>query len=178
MCPKRAMWLAAALLLAACSSPSGHEMSSKVEAEITAVHDAKTVHAGSGPHMTPGTNAGDLSVARPVWSGELRASYYECAANNDGSTWDMQRCVEDEFEYQDARLNSAYRKLRSKLSGTLKQKLKQEEQAWIAERDAKCEWTPEVEGQAQRVEANVCLLKKTAARADLLERSLETTSGS
>lgn len=98
--------------------------------------------------------------------------YQTCASSNDGSVWEMQECVEAEFQRQDARLNAAYRMLRSKLPPDGRSKLKEEERRWVAEKESACAWDAESGGQAQRVAANICSLEKTAERAAYLEGKL------
>lgn len=104
---------------------------------------------------------------------KLRNSYYRCASSTEGVTWAMQKCIETEFVYQDGRLNTAYRKLRVKLSEPRKSQLRDEERKWIADKNGSCKWDAETEGQAQRIEANICSLKMTAARADQLEEMIK-----
>lgn len=112
------------------------------------------------------------SVATPITPPEvvLRHSYYECAQANDGSTWDMQACIDQEFVYQDDRLNALYRNLRSKMDGDARRNFKAEEQQWLLDRDVSCKWNANADGQAQRIDANVCSLKMTATRVGQLER--------
>jgi uncharacterized protein YecT (DUF1311 family) len=112
-----------------------------------------------------------VGIAQPH-DNVLRDSYYKCASSNDGSTWDMQNCIETEFKYQDARLNSAYQTLRSKLPGEEAKKLRSDERRWLSDMDISCKWDAETEGQAQRIGANECSLEKTAKRADKLEEQL------
>lgn len=100
----------------------------------------------------------------------LRRSYYECAQANNGSTWDMQACIEKEAVYQDGRLNVAYRELRSKMGDGARRRFKAEERQWLSDRDVSCQWNAKLDGQAQRIDANVCSLKMTAARVSQLER--------
>ena len=88
----------------------------------------------------------------------------------------MQECIEAEFAYQDARLNSTYKTLLSNLPDERREKLKADERAWIVDKDASCKWNAETEGQAQRIEANVCSLEKTAARAEYLELLLQKST--
>jgi len=103
----------------------------------------------------------------------FRDSYYECAASNDGATWDIQACIEEEFVYQDSKLNSTYKALLSQLPREEKESMKMEERTWVAEKEAACKWDAETEGQAQRIEANLCSLEKTATRARYLEELLQ-----
>lgn len=102
----------------------------------------------------------------------LRDSYYKCADSSNGETWNIQSCIENEFSYQDVRLNSSYRNLLSRLSDSDKTLLRNEERKWILDKDKSCPWDGRVDGQAQRIDANVCSLKKTAERAAQLEEEL------
>lgn len=149
-----------ATLLAACSaSTTGKTL--PVEQERPHVQDDATPAASAN-------SSGDEF---------LRASYHDCVAANDGSTWDMQDCIEAEFVYQDTKLNSMYRTLLLRLPEERKEAMKVEERSWIAEKEAACKWDVETEGQAQRIEANMCALERTAARAQYLEGVLRQLPG-
>jgi uncharacterized protein YecT (DUF1311 family) len=120
----------------------------------------------SAASLQDGTTKGASDQApRP----KLRSSYYKCASSTEGVTWAMQKCIETEFVYQDGRLNTVYRKLRVKLSEPRKSQLRDEEKKWIGDKNGSCKWDAETEGQAKRIEANICSLKMTAARAEQLE---------
>lgn len=103
----------------------------------------------------------------------LRDAYYECAKATDGVTSAIQDCIEAEFEYQDARLNTVYKHLHQKLGGNDKTALVEAQRQWLHEADKKCTWDSATEGQAQRLQANDCLLKLTAMRADELEAMVQ-----
>jgi uncharacterized protein YecT (DUF1311 family) len=152
--------IAFAVLLAACSASTTGKAASSIESEPQSVPEAATVVAPEQESSSSGGSA-------------LRASYQDCVSANNGSTWDMQDCIEAEFVHQDARLNSTYKALLSSLPNEGREKLKAEERAWIADKEATCKWNAETEGQAQRIEANVCSLEKTAARAEYLEVRLQ-----
>lgn len=157
---KRCVLLLLVLLVAACAAPSNSQAG------------LGSVTAQESPRSTvmPETL---VDAPGDAQEGELLSdSYHECASANDGSSWGMQECVEAEFENQDARLNSAYRALMSKLPPDEKVKLKAEERRWIAEKESICSWDAESEGQAQRIAANICSLEKTAERAAYLEGKL------
>jgi uncharacterized protein YecT (DUF1311 family) len=146
--------IAFAVLLAACNASTA-ENASSTESEPPGVPVVATLVAPKESSSTSGS--------------ALRASYQDCVSANDGSTWDMQDCVEAEFVYQDARLNSTYKALLSSLPNEEREKLKAEERTWIADKETTCKWNAETDGQAQRIEANICSLEKTAARAEYLE---------
>lgn len=102
----------------------------------------------------------------------LRNSYYECAGKTEGVTQAIQDCIGEEYEYQDGRLNNSYQKLMGELPAPRRDALRGEQRAWLIERDRKCNWDAETEGQAQRLATNDCLLQMTAVRADELEAML------
>lgn len=53
---------------------------------------------------------------------------------------DMNRCAADEYKKADAELNKVYQQLVPKLEGEHKEKLKVAQRAWVAFRDAHCEY--------------------------------------
>ena len=53
---------------------------------------------------------------------------------------EMNRCAADEHKKADAELNRVYQQLLPKLEGEHKEKLKVAQRAWIAFRDAHCEY--------------------------------------
>ena len=165
--------LAITTMLSACSS-SSYVSVSATSGNATSAQQAdqsNSVEVTSGS-MAPTPEALSASDAAPSLELGLRDSYVKCAEATNGSTWEMQNCVEEEFEYQDARLNAAYRTLQSRIPEAGKKSLAEDERKWISDRDKSCEWNPEEEGQAQRIEANICSLKQTAGRADQLAKML------
>ena len=80
----------------------------------------------------------------------------------------MQDCIAAEYEYQDGRLNKAYRALMATLGDEEKAGLRGAQRRWLAERDERCAYDPD-SGQAGRLEANECSLEMTASRAAELE---------
>jgi uncharacterized protein YecT (DUF1311 family) len=126
------------------------------------------------PSAATGSSGKSAKVGAPVPADNslLRGSYYDCARSSDGSTWSIQSCIENEFVYQDARLNSVYRNLRSKLPDAERLGLRNDERRWLSDKEGACKWDETREGQAQRINANICSLKKTADRAAQLEKEL------
>lgn len=94
----------------------------------------------------------------------LRPSFSDCMDRAGTVTPEVQSCIEQEFDFQEARMKAALERLPSAMQ--------EDQQAW-QERDAsECQWDPETEGQAQRLEANYCSMARVAERADELERRL------
>lgn len=180
MYPRELLGLIVAAALAACSAASNSEV--PLTSKVTEVRSQAKSVGLLAPSPVAAKSDAESNFPRDETSGTtettqmhddaLRDSYYRCASSSDGSTWDMQACVEAEFEYQDARLNSAYRSLRSRLPRDAQERLRDDERRWVSEKDAACKWDAEAEGQAQRVEANICSLKMTAKRAGQLEQML------
>jgi uncharacterized protein YecT (DUF1311 family) len=98
----------------------------------------------------------------------LRPSYYSCVKTARGVTLALNDCIGSEHDYQDKRLNTAYQQLRKRLSTDQRTALRQDERAWIAERDKACA-PNEGGGTASLLDANQCQLDQTAARAAALE---------
>lgn len=105
-------------------------------------------------------------------NGLFRPSFDECVTDAAGVMPDTQACIEDEFEFHDARLQAVYYKQQLLLQGETLQSLKQAQEAWLAERQKECAWDPVHEGQGQRLDANYCNLRSTAMRANDLEKAL------
>lgn len=86
----------------------------------------------------------DLEIERGGM--KFRDSYTDCAQAGTGATDEILACIAEEFEYQDARLNSAYRRLMHQLSDEQKVRLRDEQKDWLSEMGKKCRWDPEIEG--------------------------------
>jgi len=99
----------------------------------------------------------------------LRPSFDKCVDGSEGVTLTLNNCIGAEYDFQDRRLNVAYRLLRQKLPASASTTLRDEERAWIASRDKDCEPDPQG-GTAAMLDANQCRLNKTVERAVELEK--------
>lgn len=98
----------------------------------------------------------------------LRPAYHACVKASQGVTLALNNCIGVEHAFQDKRLNAAYQQLRKSLPKAERLRLRDEERAWIAQRDKTC--APEADGgTASLLDANQCQLDETAARAAALE---------
>lgn len=149
------------VLIGACSAKTPERIS-EVAASPSAVATQQSAaeSAPKGSQQDQPSN-GDVSM--------LRNSYGECIKASGGVVPEMQACIEEEFEYQDSRLNDVYRRLLETSEGSKKIELESSQKLWLAERDSKCGWDASEEGQGQRIEANDCFLEMTAKRAKELE---------
>lgn len=98
----------------------------------------------------------------------LRPSYDQCLDAAQGVTIALNNCIGLEYDFQDKRLNTAYKALRQSLSVAQRSTLRDQERAWIADRDKACA-PPADGGTADMLGANECRLDRTAQRAAELE---------
>lgn len=97
---------------------------------------------------------------------EYSPQYETCMDASNGVTFDMIDCMTAEHEIQDAELNAAYKTLRAHLTPERQEALKLAQRAWIAYRDANCDFYNDPDGGTMaRLMANSCMLEATAERA-------------
>jgi uncharacterized protein YecT (DUF1311 family) len=98
-----------------------------------------------------------------------RKSFDNCVTASNGVTVNMMNCIDEEFDYQDKRLNVAYQRLHKVLSPDVWESLRNDQRKWLAERD-NCEIDDDVKGgTAEMLIRADCALRKTAVRANELE---------
>lgn len=101
----------------------------------------------------------------------LRRSYTQCLDKAAGTTVPTKKCIAEEMDYQDKRLNKAYQALASKLSPDLQAKLKAEEKIWIQYRDNRCATV--IDGLERPELASLdCKVEETGKQASDLEARL------
>lgn len=98
----------------------------------------------------------------------LRPSYDGCMDASHGETPAMRDCIDNEYRFQDRRLNEAYQARLERSAGEDITRLREAQRKWIARRDERCAFDAE-SGQAGALDAYVCRLEMTAARAGELE---------
>jgi uncharacterized protein YecT (DUF1311 family) len=93
---------------------------------------------------------------------------------NGETTLGMKECIAEEMTKQDKRLNNAYKKVLKSLSSERQTQLKNAQHAWVAYRDAECDYLYDPDGGtlAGVISAN-CYMDKTAQRATVLESYVE-----
>lgn len=109
-----------------------------------------------------------LPAAKPS---DMRPGYKRCLDASGGVTPAMQDCIDAEHEYQDRRLNQAYRALMKRLAEPEAARLRERQRAWIQQRDRDCD-PGRLPGRGQSLDADSCLLRKTAERAAQLQARL------
>jgi uncharacterized protein YecT (DUF1311 family) len=91
------------------------------------------------------------------------------------SNYDMKVCESKNLDEQDKRLNDLYKKLMAKNDKEGQAKLKSAQRAWMAYRDAECEYAADSMrgGTGEGLVALGCLSGKTKDRADELQDYVE-----
>jgi uncharacterized protein YecT (DUF1311 family) len=168
-----ALIFASTCMLAACS-PYGTapEQREATQQRLTRPNSTRpVVEAAASPPFHLQLSASKAGTPASGDEQSLRNSYAKCLDDSAGATWRMQKCIEEEWTYQDARLNAAYKNLKSKLSNEQNVRVRDEQRKWLHDRDhgEECRWDAKKDGQAQRIAANDCMLKKVAVRASELE---------
>ena len=111
-----------------------------------------------------------LAPIAAVAGDNTSAAHAACMEKSGGVTSAMQDCIATELLRQDARLNKAYKAAMAPLTASRKKQLLSAQRAWLAFRDANCQFYADPEGgSAARLAANDCVLSATANRATELE---------
>jgi len=102
---------------------------------------------------------------------KLRPSYQDCLDNSFIDEHPRLECANDEYDFQDARLNAVYKSLMESLPSPAKLALRAEERTWIRKRRRRCDFgidpLPDY-----AVAAADCEVRWAARRATALERRL------
>ncbi|MES2986613.1 MAG: lysozyme inhibitor LprI family protein [Pseudomonadota bacterium] len=124
--------------------------------------------------------ASPRSVAKPEKphpAAGLTAGYQQCLDTGeaaDGATYAIKKCISDEFEIQDPKLNATYQNLMRRLSPSEQQALRKLQREWLKDREQKCK--PEdveegdMPGTLDLLTEYMCHLEKTVERRQWLER--------
>lgn len=114
-----------------------------------------------------------LLASAVVYGEEAQQSYDDCQQSA-VTTTDIVACITEAFEREDQRLNDNYQQLRSQLSDPRKEQLLTAQRAWIAYKEANCDFYADPEGGTlARINANACVLTETTHRADELEELMQ-----
>jgi uncharacterized protein YecT (DUF1311 family) len=105
----------------------------------------------------------------------LRPVYDKCLDASGGVTSAILDCIKQEYQYQDKRLNEAYKKVMAVISEHDRQKFRDEERKWISYRDSHCALDSD-SGQVGEIDSDDCLVEETAKQAVYLEQRAEYES--
>jgi len=113
--------------------------------------------------------SGVVGATEPASEPQYSREYAKCMDKTNGVTFDMIECINAETKRQDARLNQNYKALMAAQTGKQRNALLAAQRAWIAFRDANCDFYYDPDGgTAARLAAYSCHLHMTASRADEL----------
>lgn len=100
----------------------------------------------------------------------LRAQYKTCITASGGVTTAIQACMDEEFHWQQARLRNAWGTIADGPDSEFKDKLADEQAAYMRDTDSHCRLDPATQGQGQLLDAQSCRINRYTNRADALEK--------
>lgn len=99
----------------------------------------------------------------------LRPEFKKCAAASDAVTSAMQACADEEFLWQQKRMRAALATINAGPDSEFKDKLGDEQDAYMRDTNRYCHVDPATQGQGQMLDAQSCRINRYANRADALE---------
>ncbi len=130
----------------------------------------------NGIAMVPGVER--LSYVSTQYYG-VRSTYDACVKKTQGRVAEQGDCADTEFEYQDERLNRAYKALIAGLSGIDKRSAVDAQRAWLAFYAKDCAARADRFGSDVAPETeSICRMESTAMRAQQLEDWRDSLSAS
>jgi uncharacterized protein YecT (DUF1311 family) len=155
------------VLLAACGTGSNQPDGSTNSPAGLVGSRTEPREPGATPSSGADDGVPDMRSVRSEGSADLlRPEFMACVTDAAGMTAETQSCIEAEFAFHEARLDAALTSRRQILDANGRRSLDDDQRRWAELRDAQCAWDAGEEGQAQRLEANLCLLEATAQRAN------------
>lgn len=190
----KARWpvLALTVLLAACQAPQAESAAIAAPAAASAPATATAAPAATAAQApapqtaaaaavqdTPPKAAADAPITdeegnpyRPDDSynrANLRPEFKKCAAATDAVTSAMQACADEEFLWQQKRMRAAFGAIANGPDGEFKDKVADEQDAYMRDTNRYCRFDPATQGQGQMLDAQSCRINRYANRADALE---------
>ena len=134
--------------------------------------DATQQHAPAATPAHPLID-GDGNPYRPGDSynrANLRAEYRQWVAASGAHASAIHACMDEEFRWQQARLRNAWGTIADGPDSEFKDKLADEQDAYMRDTDHYCRIDPAAQGQGQLLDAWSCRINRYANRADVLEK--------
>jgi uncharacterized protein YecT (DUF1311 family) len=160
------------LLLTACQASTSESPHPITTAPTGAVAADKKVSIPASDAMSAQSGDSDLLPQRADASYQratLRPQYAECVDATGGVTPELQACIDEELTWQQRRLEEAFGKVVDGPDGVDKDRLMDEQAAYMADTTRHCSARPGEDGQGQLLDAQSCRLNRTANRADALQ---------
>lgn len=185
--------LALSVLLAACQAPQAE---SATEAQQTATTAQPASTGGQVPAQKPVPDQTDAArdkeaprapASEPPITDEdgnsyvpdesyiranLRPEFKKCAAASNGVTPAIMACADEEFVWQQQRMRAALEKIDAGPDSEFKDRLGDEQHAYMRDTKRYCSFDPATQGQGQMLDAQSCRINRYANRADALEALL------
>lgn len=153
----------ATLVISACNQAK--ETANPVSTTIPAAQ-------ATAPQSAPASGTDTGRTAEPFKAEDhYSQAYNDCMKATEGVTSEILSCSGQEIDRQDKTLNENYKAAMAKAADqTSKDKLRNDERAWIRERDKKCKAEGSVEegGTDEALIYNDCILAATTERAHQL----------
>ncbi len=170
---------ALSILLAACQ-PSRTDPPVAVQAPAPAHNASHRMETTATPCVTSSTNSSNTQLldddgtpCRPddsYYRANLRAQYKTCTAASGGVTTAIQACMDEEFHWQDQRLQNAWGVIADGPDSEYKDKLADEQAAYMRDTNRYCRFDPSTQNQGQMLDTQSCRINRYANRADVLEK--------
>ena len=167
------------ILLAACQ-PSRADPPAAVQAPAPAHNASHRMETTATPCVTSSTNSSntpllddDGTPCRPddsYYRANLRAQYKTCITASGGVTTAIQACMDEEFHWQRERMRTALQIIGAAPDSEFKDKLADEQDAYMRDTDRQCRIDPATQSQGQLLDAQSCRINRYANRADVLEK--------
>ncbi len=100
----------------------------------------------------------------------LRPEYDKCVDASDAVTPALQACGDEEYQWQRQRMIAALNIIGAGPDSVAKDKLMDEQDAYLNDTDRYCRFDPDTQGQGQMLDAQSCRINRLANRADALEK--------
>jgi uncharacterized protein YecT (DUF1311 family) len=102
-------------------------------------------------------------------SNQYSAKFSKCIADAKGVTYAIQECQMKESKLLEARLNTAYRSAKNKLSPDRGRELQEVQRQWLRYRTLNCRFYVDTGLSGYKIESDACWLALSASRAKELE---------
>lgn len=173
--------LALSMLLVGCQAAApGH--SETVESDTAPAHTSPSTppaptaaEAPIAAETTTGADASDDEYQSPrppddsYRKANLRPEFGRCIKASGGTTPDMYACGDDELAFHEQRLEAQFSRIIALPDGSEKDRLMDEQAAYMSDTDRYCAYNPPEDGQGQMLDAQSCRIHRTANRADALQ---------
>lgn len=170
------------LALSACKAPDNEAQTlggpaatqeATAPAPAATTDTAPATDAGQTAPAATAADAGDDAPAAPLDDSynkaTLRPEYAKCIKATEGVTPEIQACQDEEFAWQEKRLQTVWGKIADGPDSVEKDKLADEQAAYMEDTDKHCTWNPDEDGQGQVLDAQSCRINRYANRADALQ---------